>query len=629
MFTFPFAILLLINSRSFSQTSEATRPTPGQDTVKIPLYNSILTGFDQTLTTASWNGIAALNWDTNDFQDTLSEIFHSVVIRGQQNLIRDEENFWTQMRRKIFGNVYGFGQFQSGYVSDNSEIGLNSVGTSTILGGLQFATGKDTALAGIGNDWDRQAGVSNSGFTYSLHGATVFSPTEGTQLVPSLTLQDDEILPRRSYDKSAAVVYSQAFSPHDSLSFFGAYGSQLRDFYLLADSSVQRAFGITNNIQDRTETVGSFGGQLTMPILFFQLNAQSSFSQQQVQLVYRYKTANDPTDNYDTRIQFSNFNAAGSLLSNVFNDTLAINMVHSERTETHGLLNVSAVNSIIAQEDSDQAQLNSVGTTNTLAAQLLLHFGNISSNLTGLASLFRYDTPSDQNFDDRDELTNTVALVVSDEFSPFFNAGFGIETDLTHIVYIDAQRSANNNRNLVYKLFPIIAYSDSRFSSFNRFEVLANYTVYDYEAFSQVHSFSFRQASFLDSTTANITSRISAFFLTDTKLYARGELDWASFSEYPLNYFVDQTLWFSLLFGSGAIRYGAGYKYLSLTQYDYATAVEKQFASQQTSSGPTAFISMNMSHLQLKMDGWYQVSKQTLQNPVVYPNFELTVRYII
>ncbi len=626
VFTLLFTIILLITSKSFSQTSAISLE---QDTTKVPIANSILTGFNQDLTTASWNGIAGINWNTNDYQGTLNENFHSVLIKEQQDLIRDEENFGTQIRRNIFDNFYGFGQFQSNYVSDNRQIGLNSVGASIAMGGLLFATEKDTALGGIGNKWDRQAGVSNSGFTYSLHGTMSLSPVENARLVPSLTLQDEDISPRQNYDKSTAIVYSQIFSPQDSLSFFGAYGSQLRDFYFPSDPSVQSTFNITNNIQDRTETLGSFGGQLTMPILFFQLNTQSSLSQEQVQLIYRYKAANDPTPSYDTRIRLSNFNVSGNLLTNVFKDTLLINMVHSERTETHELIDISSVNPIIAQEDSSQAQLNSVGTTNTLAAQIFLHFGNISSNLTGLASLFRYDTPSDQNFDDRDELTNTAALVVNDELSPFFNAGFGIEADLIHIVYIDAQRSANNNRNFIYKFFPIVAYSDSRFTSFNRFEVLANYTVYDYEAFSQIHSFSFRQASFLDSTSVNMTSRISAFFLADIKLYTRGELYWSSFSEYPLNYFVDQTLWFSLFFNSGSFRYGIGYKYLSLTQYNYITAVEKQFASQQTSSGPTAFISMGMSHLQLKMDGWYQVSKQTLQNPIVYPNFELTVQYNI
>jgi len=31
----------------------------------------------------------------------------------------------------------------------------------------------------------------------------------------------------------------------------------------------------------------------------------------------------------------------------------------------------------------------------------------------------------------------------------------------------------------------------------------------------------------------------------------------------------------------------------------------------------------------LVANGWYQISWQTLQNPIVYPNFELTARYIL
>jgi hypothetical protein len=625
--------IILILSFSRESTPQTLDQSAIQSSVNLPPSNLLFTGFDQVLSTSGWDGIANLNWNSSGWSATLNENFHSVLIRQQQNLIRDEENFGTQIRHSFFNNLYGFGQFQSNYVSDNRQIGLNSVGVSTILGGLQFVTESDTLSGGAGNTWNKQSGIDNSGFTYNFYGATSLRPTEGAKLVPSLSLEDEQIFPRRNYDKSASIVYSQIFSSQNSLSFFGRYSTQLRDFYFPADSAVQRSFNVTNNIQDRTETATLFGGEVAMPIWIFKLNAQTEFNQRDVQLIYRYKATNDLANNFDTRIHFSNFNMSGGLSAHISKDTLQINMVHSERTETHQIINASSSNPFVAQANSNQTLLNNVGITNTLTTQLLLHFGSLSSTLTGLASLLRYNTPSELNYDDRDELTNTAALLVSNEFSPYFNAGFGLEADLIHIVYVDAQRSANNNRNFIYKLFPMVNYSDDDFTSVNRFEVLANYTVYDYEAYSMVHSFSFRQVSFFDSTAFRISSRISGFFLANVKIYTRGELYWANFSEFPMNYYVDQTLWFSVFYNSGPFKYGVGYKYLSLTQYNYVTAVQKEFAYQQSNSGPTSSISIKMSHLTLRANGWYQISRQigtsTSQNVVIYPNFELIAQYNI
>ncbi len=534
------------------------------------------------------------------------------------------------MRHSLLGDLSAYGSMRSNFVSDNRQIGLSSVGSTLLLGGLFFANQSDTLWGGIGNKWDQQAGVNNTGLTYDMHGGTIFSPSAGSTVAPWFTLHDEQISPRRNYDRIASLTYDRVFSPEDSISFFGTYASQLRDFYFPADSTIQSLYGVSNNIQDRNETRNGAGAVITMPVWLFQFNAQSSYQVRQIDLTYRYKPNNDPTNSlYDTRVKVSNFDARATLYAGVSDDTLYVTMDHSERSELHTVINAPSLDAFVQNEMSNVAQLNNFGVTNTLSGQMSLNFEQTSVSFTGLASLFRYNTPSELNYDDRDELTNTLAMTLMHTFTPSLQAGFGTEWDLIHIVYVTSQRSANNNRNLIYKFFPMITYSNDNLTSFNRFEVLANYTIYDFEAFSQVHSFSFRQASFLDSTTVYLTSKVSAFALANLKLYDRGELYWSSFSEYPLNYFVDETYWLSLYYTAGNMRYGVGYKYLSLTQYNYVTAFSKVFSTRQTNAGPTAFMSLHMSNLSIRMEGWYQMSKQSLQNPIVYPNFELMAEYNI
>ena len=611
--------MFVLNSRSTAQI---------QNTVIIPDRDSVVTTFARNLNTSDWYGVATVNHDAPFNTIGVNENFHSVLIKESPNLIRDEQNFGGDLRQEIFDSIYATGTVQSSFVSDNRQIGLNSVGSSSVLGGLSYATSSDTLFGSLGNDWDQQAGVDDIGLAYAIHGAAILSPVEGSRLSPSISLQDEQIFPRRNSDRGASVDYYQSFSPESFVKFDGSFSSQLRDFYFAADSTVQSIYKVANNIQDRLANQNLFSAVIALPIFSFELNTHGSVGQMQIDFTNRYKPNNDPAnDLYDTRIKVLNFDLAGQLTKVIDVDTLSINMAHSERNETHTVINYDTLNSFTQQQLSQQFQLNNIGTRNTLTGEIRLYFGNTSVGMTGLASIFHYDTPSDLNYDDRDELTNTLALNINHRFDPFFQAGLGLEADLIHIVYIESQRSANNNKNIIYRFFPTIVYSDSRVTSSNRFEVMANYTVYDYEAFSQVHSYSFRQASFSDSTTIQVTPKISTFFYGNLKLYSRGELYWSNFSEYPLNYFVDRTIWLSFYYTSANYRCGIGYKYLALSQYNYITATSKQFASEQTNSGPTTSFILNMSHLQLIMSGWYQISWQTLQNPIVYPNFELDARY--
>lgn len=613
-------IILFTGSVAWSQTEQNSVSLPG---------DSILTGFSQDLSTMNWIGAANKLWQSENYSVSINESFRSVVIKSSPNLIRDAQDFAGRFSRRIAGDFFGFGSFQSGYVSDNRQIGLSSVGSTQLLGGLLYTTGQDTILAGAGNKWDRQAGVDNNGFTYTVRGSGLYAPFPGSRLTPLLIIHDEQISPRRNSNRNLSITYSQIFSPQSLVNFSGSYLSQLRDFYFPTDSVIQSLFGVTNNIQERNENRTSFSSTILMPVLFFQLRGTAMYRQRQIDFTYRYRPPTPSNSLYDTRIRTSDFEIHGDMITTFAADTVLISMEHDERSESHSVINAPLTNSFTQQQMQLQQQLDNFGTRNTLTGQFFLHFGSTSLGLTGLASLFRYNTPSDLNYDDRDELTNTLALNVNHTFTPEFNAGFGMEADMIHMVYIESQRSANNNRNFIYRFFPIVEYDGSDVQSYNRFEVLANYTVYDYEAFSQVHSFSFRQASFLDSTNVNITTRLSLFFHANIKLYTRGELYWSNFSEFPLNYFVDQSFWFSLSYASGRYRYGAGYKYLSLTQYDYVTATTNQFSTDITNSGPTTFFMAVFSNLELRIDGWYQVSHQFLENQIVYPNFDLTVKYKI
>ena len=132
------------------------------------------------------------------------------------------------------------------------------------------------------------------------------------------------------------------------------------------------------------------------------------------------------------------------------------------------------------------------------------------------AGILRYDTPDSTNTDDRDELLITFAGRESHRWNEYLEVNVVAEVTLNHIVYLFADRSANNNWNRIFRLAPELVYTpSSTLQSVNTFEVLANYTVFDFETLiPTVESYSYRQFAFLDSTSYDMSSSMGLdFFL--------------------------------------------------------------------------------------------------------------------
>ncbi len=113
----------------------------------------------------------------------------------------------------------------------------------------------------------------------------------------------------------------------------------------------------------------------------------------------------------------------------------------------------------------------------------------------------QYDTPdSIVNNDDRDELGFVSTLQYRWYISPVLTLNFLSYVYLYHQIYIYKERSLNNNWNRIYKLNPRLYYHWGAFSNRLSTEVLANYTVYDFDDLTpEPRSFVFRKYTFSDS----------------------------------------------------------------------------------------------------------------------------------
>jgi hypothetical protein len=144
--------------------------------------------------------------------------------------------------------------------------------------------------------------------------------------------------------------------------------------------------------------------------------------------------------------------------------------------------------------------------------------------------------------------------------------------------------------------------------SLNIFEVLANYTVYDFEQQgASIPSFSYRQFGWVDSSSVEFTRRIGLDFFSYLKLYERGQFRWSDFSERTENSFVDRTISSQLRFSpEEGILFAIGIKYFSQSRYIFVSGVKTPDSFIQ-SFGPTCFILWDIgTHSRLNFNGWYE-----------------------
>jgi len=152
--------------------------------------------------------------------------------------------------------------------------------------------------------------------------------------------------------------------------------------------------------------------------------------------------------------------------------------------------------SFLENQDNTKIETDSKKLESNMRANLLYSLtpkDNFDLNL--FFSKLEYDTPDSlTNHDDRDEIKMVGGLKYRRIFSPALSFEIGAYVKLFHQVYIYRERSANNNWNRIWRLNAAITYKNGNFRNKLTNEILANYTIYDFdEQFSQTQSYIFRK----------------------------------------------------------------------------------------------------------------------------------------
>jgi hypothetical protein len=476
--------------------------------------------FDKQINTFYLNSRFFYENSFDNFLIKTSENYSSTLIRSTEKNIRDEHHFNFSTAYKFTPGFNAGISLKNNILSDSRRIEINQASISNAAlftrlmphEAMQF-----TPFAGYSNN--RQIGENDYGYIYGIEGIINSFRISDFYLDSELRFNNEDISPRKNALRYINVLTTNQFSSQVSNLLNIRYSLNRKDFYYEADSLTSSRFNVLNNIQSRIETNYNIQEQLTYRkfLDIFTLDFLGKLAWRTIDRDTRYRLSDQTsTAVFDTKINELriDFESVTSYYSDRFNGSFKF--IYSERDEQHITKEFEGINRVFFEERSrNESRKNNRSVRSAVSV-----IGNwlISSSDRLSFSLFQnklvYDTPSNENFDDRDELLSIARIRYSKLLTPFFEAYLNLEGTHNHTVYLFAERSSNNNVNRIIKLASGGNYSGKNVSSYNNFEVSANYSVYDFEDINpNIRSFSFRQYTASDSTTIILSKNYPSIFM--------------------------------------------------------------------------------------------------------------------
>jgi hypothetical protein len=582
--------------------------------------NAYRTAFDKLFSTYHWQGLLLYGAGAPGFRYDVDQVFRSTLIRTNTNLITDEENFRTTLRYRPGAAIEPRAALNAYVLSDRRGLGLSDVASYSVHAGAALRPSDVLTIEPfLGYRSDRQSGVTDRGISYLLRVEADTVDYAGYLSLLNGAWEYDRLDPRIVETRTARLTSGRSFPGGSRNTIDLQYYRNRRDFYTPADPGVAAEFGVERNVETRAEDMFSVRDSLLYAAssrLSLQVNA--GILSRGIGRETKYKSYADPnTPSLNTTVDELTIGGEATASYAVSSSVKGrFTAVVQERSETHqaerddGYLEY-AVDSLrrIEERRNSTAKRTSLALSSDIR---ITPFHRVSFSASG--TILRYDTPSILNTDDRDELLYLAGVTSWHRLNQYVQLTLTADVSLNHIVYLPAARSADNTWNRIFRLSPGVTYAPFRsLSTSNRFEVLANYTVYDFDTpGTGVRSFAFRQFAFSDSTLWTLTKRTSLEWTGVVRLYERGNLRWDEFSERPVSYFEDFT-------HIGTVRYAAtpllifslGIRYFSQVRFDYAgnRRIPQYFLR---SVGPSTGIEWTVTgRTAFAVKGWYEFQSRT------------------
>lgn len=601
--------------------------------IPVSSLNRLFSNFDKQLNTYYLNTGFDLVGSFERFEYKVNQNYRSTLIQSTTNSIRDDEYLFALGKYKLTDSWKQGIVLTSNIVSDDRQLGINEATIYHAMTMTELAFLRGLLLTPYGGySENSQVNETDIGPIYGFEGSLFQNYSTNFDIHSKLRFENEDISPRKNTIRYLDLNVTSPFNQEVTNFLNAGFSDNRKDFYISADSITISEFDITNNIESRTETVFLLQDKIDYNnfLNLFSLELAGRINFRTIDRQTRYKSTSIQSPSiFDTKVDELGISIESGMYYRTESTDVGINFNYFERDEKHIAKNFEGINQSFFEQRSElEGRKNNNSNRATISLSGNYHLSRKDQiSLSLFHSKLKYDTPSSANDDDRDELLSIGRLKYTRNLSPFFQVFSNLEGTLSHLVYLFAGRSANNNANHVIKLSAGGYYKGEQFSSLNNFEVSANYTVYDFQdVTSNLRSISFRQFIAADSTNYR-WSKNFAFLVTGyVKLTSQAELDWDNFAERPIRYlqeiFIDPKVGLISNYSFFAI----GFRYFSLNTYRY-NKEERLPDSDFLSIGPLFEIMIGTDNLFLKLNTWYEFISDNLNVNRERLNFILNMNW--
>ncbi len=579
-----------------------------------PVNKILSTDLEKQLNTTNLNSLLRYHYSNNGFSFGVYEQYKSTVIKLRSKNIRDEQNFSMFGEYSFLPSVRIGLMTNNNIYSDDRKIGINeaSLLNSSLYSKINIA-GYFSIMPYGGFSINKQVGEDDRGTIYGTEALLNYGSANNLRLDANLKFQNEDISPRKNTLRFVNASLSNRVGNNFSNTLTAKYSEMRKDFYFDSDSLLLSEFNINHNIQSRNEKSYLLADKIFLaPVsenISLNLNGKVFWREIDRNTRYRLLSAISPSS-FDSKIEEFKLNIDGNLIYRSKNLNGMLKIEYSEREEKHKAKNIEDANIIFFEKRQElENSKNNKSQLTVLATSWTYNLsGKDRIDLSLLHRKLIYDTPSEANFDDRDELLSIFRLKYIRKLNPVFSFFVNLEGSINHIVYIFSERSSNNNIRRVLKLSSGGNFNNKSISSENVFEVSANYTVYDFEdVIPNVKSFVFRQFAFRDSSTVNLLPDISLKFEGYAKLSEQGNFKWTSFSSKPERFLAEYFALPKIMVTKNRLEFGAGLRLFSLTTFKYSNKNIKYKSNNYFSFGPVTQLGYKIiDNLAIAVYGWYE-----------------------
>ncbi len=542
------------------------------------------------------------------------------------NALREDESLGINYSLPLGSNISLLLNQRLLVSSDNVSSGINDLSRLNGQAGLSYKSGKSIYLSILGGaESNKSLGIETSGGIYNLSG---FARNIGILDINTNTFIEGEITDYRDGRKYIDIsINADAVKIYDDNANIGLsinFKKQDRDL-LVPRYITPGTYPIERRFEDR------LGADFRIGFMFFD-NLTSGFnatiSNHSVDRQYSQFIENVDLSFIGRNLNEFRMSFSGSLDFRIDNIRQTVSLSFDSRDEKNKVHNLFGLDDTKSQalrnQEFQRDNITTITRLNT-ATKWNTHTKDTLS-VDYSMSIIRYDTPSRDNYDERDQFNMFLSAAYSMDFSENFGAIVTAELTMNHLVNLKSKLSAGNYWNRVIRLSPEFRIRSKYFIMSPVFEILANYTVYDYEVTSAgIRSYSLRQVSYKDSVFVPISSGYSLQAGIKLKYYENGQLLWKTFSESPQRSNFEKFGKLMIIRNIDEFNFfGCGLRYYNFESAGIGTAntLSSYAANPVTSYGLEAVVNYSLfNNSKISLQGWYEFQKVSNKGFKSFPNF--------